>query len=299
MKRWMIALATLLVLATVPAMAQDNPGFFFRGPHPVPEQVGGGFCTEPLEHHHTYSPLSLEFYRVVNGVYHFIGDPVYHGYSGNLYYYDERHPIDTVYGGGYCYIHGPHRHLFRPSLTHYRVVNGYYRYYGPWSPSFISSRYIYPSWYYRAPRYYRYHLTRSYRPLSPYSVYRNHLYRHTPYRRTYHNRYNQQRYRYNQNRYQHNRTRYQHNQQRYQHNRTRYQHNQPRYQHNRTRYQHNQQRYQQNRTRYQHNKQRYQHNRTRIQHNRNQRRTPQNYQNNRRNTRTTPRTTPRTHKKHR
>jgi hypothetical protein len=116
--------------------------------HPIPTDAGGGFCNIEGPHVHVYRPEHAdELYRVVGGSYLFIGDPVPFGYDGPKHAYYGRHPIPvdelvakphTEHDGGvYCYLDGPHYHIYvpPPTLTFVDRGNAYW-YVGAWPRSY-------------------------------------------------------------------------------------------------------------------------------------------------------------------
>ncbi|MCA9524433.1 MAG: hypothetical protein KC609_25880 [Myxococcales bacterium] len=180
----LVTLATGLAgfdAANVRAAPQQGT-FYFYDQHPIPYYFGGGFCYHKGPHKHLYDPQTMPFFRQVGHVHYFIGDPVYHGYVGKVHFVWGRHPISIVHGGGYCYIRGPHRHVFNPVekrspyAPKYRTVNGYYRYQGPYQPDFQQSTYVDLHAYYVTPRYNTIHVDVGYRPVRPVFVYRAETY---------------------------------------------------------------------------------------------------------------------------
>jgi hypothetical protein len=112
------------------AAEAGGPSYYF-GPHPDGQ---GGWDPTEGPHAHDAPPFDPYLFTQENGYYYFIGDPVDFGYGGNdVYGYYGGHPIALVYGGGYCYYGGYHRHRFAP---HGRFVsnNGWAVWNGPVSP---------------------------------------------------------------------------------------------------------------------------------------------------------------------
>ena len=116
--------------------------------HPIPAEAGGGFCNISGPHVHIYRPEHVdELYRLVGGSYLFIGDPVPFGYDGPRHAYYGRHPIpvDELVskphaehdGGVYCYLDGPHYHIYLPppNLSFVDRGNAYW-YVGEWPRSY-------------------------------------------------------------------------------------------------------------------------------------------------------------------
>jgi len=119
----------------------DDGQYWYYGAHP--DGAGGWDPTEGA-HTHDYPPFDPYLFTQENGYYYFIGDPADFGYAGNdLYPYYGPHPIALVYGGGYCYYPGPHRHRFAPWSKLFGVSNGWLVYRGPVSPWFAQYRNVY------------------------------------------------------------------------------------------------------------------------------------------------------------
>jgi len=134
------------VHATPSAMVAKQIAYV--GVHPIPVEAGGGFCDIEGPHVHIYRPEHAdELYRVVGGSYLFIGDPVPFGYDGPRHAYHGRHPIpvDELVsrdhaehdGTVYCYLDGPHYHIYTPpsALSFVERGNAYW-YTGAWTPSY-------------------------------------------------------------------------------------------------------------------------------------------------------------------
>jgi hypothetical protein len=127
-------------------------GYCFGGPHPAP---GGGWEDTQSPHVHTYAPFDLRLFSYENGCYYFIGDPHDFGYTGQVYSYYGAHPIADTYGGGWCFMVGPHSHWWRPWSPYFTVVGPWYYWNGPYDPFFWAYWPFY-SFYYRSyyPRFY-------------------------------------------------------------------------------------------------------------------------------------------------
>lgn len=151
-----LQLLCIVLAATVAreAGARANPTppdakqITFVDVHPIPAEAGGGFCNIDGPHVHVYRPDHAgELYRVVGGSYLFIGDPVPFGYDGPKHVYSGRHPIpvDELVpgehhehdGSVYCYLDGPHYHVYAPppALKFVERGNAYW-YVGDWSRSY-------------------------------------------------------------------------------------------------------------------------------------------------------------------
>jgi hypothetical protein len=108
------------------------PAHEYWGPHPDGQ---GGWCPIEGVHAHAYLPFDPYLFTQQGDVYYFIGDPSDFGYAGPLYDYYGVHPIEVVYGGGYCFATGYHHHFWAPGAYFY-VSDGWYWYGGPFSPWF-------------------------------------------------------------------------------------------------------------------------------------------------------------------
>ena len=144
---------TCVVLATyiapAPALANPSPKqVVYAGVHPIPAAEGGGFCDIEGPHVHIYRPdHGDELYRVVGGAYLFVGDPVPFGYDGPKHAFYGPHPIpvDEIVvgphsehdGAVFCYLDGPHYHIYvpPPTLT-FTERGGAYWYTGQWPRSY-------------------------------------------------------------------------------------------------------------------------------------------------------------------
>jgi hypothetical protein len=135
-----------------PAVPVQGGGYCFGGPHPAP---GGGWEATATPHVHEYAPFDLRLFAYRDGCYYFIGDPRDFGYTGQLYSYYGAHPIADVYGGGWCFMVGPHTHWWRPWSPYFTVVGPWYYWNGPYDPFFWAYWPFY-SFYYRSyyPHYY-------------------------------------------------------------------------------------------------------------------------------------------------
>jgi len=118
-----------------PAAAQAAPaGKLYFGHHPAPPGQGA-FCALAGSHSHPYAPDAAvaQLFREQAGHYYFIGDPYHFGYRQAAYGYDAHHPIHPAFGGGWCYLEGPHHHAFHPhkdEVRSYTSFGGRYYYLG-------------------------------------------------------------------------------------------------------------------------------------------------------------------------
>ncbi|MFL5307166.1 MAG: hypothetical protein ACJ8F1_18265 [Polyangia bacterium] len=134
------------------AIPVQGGGYCFGGPHPAP---GGGWEATATAHVHNYAPFDLRLFSYRDGCYYFVGDPRDFGYTGQLYSYYGAHPVADGYGGGWCFMVGPHTHWWRPWSPNFTVVGSWYYWNGPYDPFFWAYWPFY-SFYYRSyyPHYY-------------------------------------------------------------------------------------------------------------------------------------------------
>jgi hypothetical protein len=157
--------------APPPEAAPAAQYYGYVGVHPIPYEVGSGFCYQTAAHFHEYAPFDSYLFRQANGYFYFVGDPMDFGYTLAAWGYQGHHPIPVEYGGGYCYIDWPHRHHYAPPPgVSYNFVNGYYTYYGAWDPWYYQYRNYYTGYY---GGYYRnYYYGNRYYTVRPPAVYR-------------------------------------------------------------------------------------------------------------------------------
>jgi hypothetical protein len=140
-----------------PPVAAAGGGFCFEGPHPVDSSVEPGVTWDATtgRHVHGYPPFDLRLFSFQNGCYYFIGDPTDFGYAGNTFSYYGAHPILATYGGGWCFMIGPHRHVWRPWSPLFVTVGPWFYWEGPFDP-FFWTYWPYYHFYYRShyPHYY-------------------------------------------------------------------------------------------------------------------------------------------------
>jgi hypothetical protein len=141
-----LGLAAAIVLGAVLLMASTASAqgvFYYKGPHAVPSEHGG-FCHISVRHFHTYKPDDMKVFRSDENTYIFIGDPTAHGFAGPRVAYYGHHPVPGAWGGGWCFISGPHFHFYRTVGTHWRWHGGQYYYTGGFTdPWYIRHRAIY------------------------------------------------------------------------------------------------------------------------------------------------------------
>src|SRR5512138_140129 len=134
-----------------PPVTVQGGGYCFEGPHPVDSRVEPGVTWDSTtgRHIHGYPPFDLRLFSFQNGCYYFIGDPTDFGYAGETYSYYGAHPILAGYGGGWCFMIGPHRHAWRPWSPLFTTVGPWYYWEGPYDP-FFWTYWPYYHFYYRS-----------------------------------------------------------------------------------------------------------------------------------------------------
>jgi hypothetical protein len=146
----LVAFGVALSVAQAGSARADQVHYI--GVHPI---VGGGFCYIEGPHVHVFAPAKSKaqikaLYRVHDGSYYFVGDPVAFGYKGPKKNYYGHHPVavDVVVGEPmpqhdteWCYIDGPHYHYFVPPADVKFVVDGgAYWYAGTYPPEYEHDR---------------------------------------------------------------------------------------------------------------------------------------------------------------
>ena len=145
--------------------AMQAGAYTYGGVHPIPYDVGQGFCTMTTPHVHPYAPFDVNLFRRHQNVFYFVGDPYDFGYTQSLFWYRGNHPMPVDAGGGYCYMSWPHRHPFAPPAQlrpYFHMTGGHFVYQGPWEQPYYRNRDRYVNYfndYYRSSyygnRYYR------------------------------------------------------------------------------------------------------------------------------------------------
>lgn len=144
MRRGLCALVALSLVG-VAGQARADVMVGFVGPHPIDPTVSAEFCGIEGPHLHAYQPHKPVLYVQVEGRHVFVGDPTpfdkqvpRHAYYGHhpLFWVDSEESAE----GHYCYITGPHHHLYAPPPNvRFKVKGGVYWFVGK-----------HPRWY--APR---------------------------------------------------------------------------------------------------------------------------------------------------
>lgn len=136
--RHTIAFATILMALAAAAPAEAKQHWRYKSRHP---HHHGGFCGNDRPHVHDYAPADARVYRVVDGEYYFVGDPVAFGYEGPRYAYYGAHPVAemSVHFGEpvHCYLEGPHYHWYQPPpQTQFALRGGAFWFMGTFDPAF-------------------------------------------------------------------------------------------------------------------------------------------------------------------
>jgi hypothetical protein len=103
----------------------------YDGPHPIDPGTHKGMCMIEGPHVHSYRPHKPVLYVKVKGHWSFIGDPVEFEPEGPKYLYHSHHPVFWIDEDGdpttvdhYCYITGPHYHVYAPPPEMKFVLKG-------------------------------------------------------------------------------------------------------------------------------------------------------------------------------
>ena len=158
-----------LLLALASAGVSEAKPVKYVGMHPRTGQPDGGLCHIQAVHVHTAVPAHAQvLYRLHDGVYFFIGDPVPFGYEGPRHGYYGHHPLvinvilqeeaekDHV---EYCYLDGPHFHTYEPPEDHdfvekedvYYFADEYPEAYKRDRPALVKVNVLYRPWRYTRP----------------------------------------------------------------------------------------------------------------------------------------------------
>jgi len=121
----------------------------FVGGHPIPKAEGKGYCHIEAPHVHVYAPAEVKLqYRVHDGDYFFVGDPVAYGWEGEKFAYYGHHPVavDVVLGDEgddleHCYLDGSHYHAYQPpTALEFELHADAYWYVGEPAPAYLEAR---------------------------------------------------------------------------------------------------------------------------------------------------------------
>jgi hypothetical protein len=114
------------------AGAAEAKQWRYVGVHPV---SAGAYCAIEVPHVHKRAPYRAKvLFRVHDGAYYFVGDPVVEvDYAGPRHAYHGHHPIQIGIGSThYCSIDGPHHHAFAPVvMAGFEIRGGTYWYVDP------------------------------------------------------------------------------------------------------------------------------------------------------------------------
>lgn len=147
-----ILLAAIAAVGTVTAAdAGKGKGkqVKYVGVHPIPKGHGGGICYIEAPHVHVFAPTDVKVqYRLHDGHYYFVGDPVAYGWDGPKHSYYGHHPVDVDYVVGegpdhveYCYLDGAHFHAYAPPPeVKFEVKSGAYWYVGDLPAAYVDAR---------------------------------------------------------------------------------------------------------------------------------------------------------------
>jgi hypothetical protein len=127
------------------AAANGGGRYCFGGPHPTAE---GTWDSWETPHLHEYPPIDLRIFSQKGECYFFKSDPRDFGYGGATYNYFSAHPVPDEFGGGWCFMIGPHSHLWRPWSANFKVLGAWYYWDGDRDPAVQAYRPYY-SFYYR------------------------------------------------------------------------------------------------------------------------------------------------------
>jgi hypothetical protein len=128
------------VVESMPAGTEVGYG----GPHPIPEQFGGGWCMIAGPHLHPYGPQCYDQY-VLRDNYFYFGEGVAE------FLYSGAHPVPPEFGGGWCNIPGYHRHPYRPWAGYWYDPGARVYVYNPQRARVVTVEVVRPGPSYRAP----------------------------------------------------------------------------------------------------------------------------------------------------
>lgn len=104
----------------------------YQGPHPIDPRLSQGMCYLEGPHFHSYGPHNEILYAHVGKYWAFIGDPVEYEPRAPKYGYYGHHPMFWLEEPEpYCFITGPHYHLYAPPPElAFKLKGGVYWYVG-------------------------------------------------------------------------------------------------------------------------------------------------------------------------
>jgi len=119
-----------------------NNGYCYIGSHPSDPTVEArpsNWHDEDALHFHPYPPVDMRLFSERDDCYIFGGDPVDFGHQGGrVYPYHGAHPNEPVNTGSWCFMTGPHQHLWSPVSSLFVQVGGYYTWQGAYDDYFWS-----------------------------------------------------------------------------------------------------------------------------------------------------------------
>jgi hypothetical protein len=138
-------LAAALIVVLGGAGRAEARAVHYRSQHPLPRNIGHGFCYIGVPHVHDFGPSDARLYREVNGELYFVGDPSPFAYEGPHYAFYGPHPVveaDVQFGQPvYCYLDGPHSHWYQPAASApFEFRGGAYWYVGNYDPVYYQER---------------------------------------------------------------------------------------------------------------------------------------------------------------
>ncbi len=139
MQRFLLVMCVLGSMDGIGAAAPSRPAkkqTAYVGIHPLSGDV---LCNIEDPHVHVQPPERADvLYRVHDGRYQFVGDPVPFGYDGPKHAYYGHHPVvfEESIDETFCYLDGPHFHVFEPPSVSFALRGGAYWYTGRWPKSY-------------------------------------------------------------------------------------------------------------------------------------------------------------------
>lgn len=146
MRRLQVLFAAVAWLALT-GSARADAIVHFEGPHPIHPTTHKGMCMIEGPHVHSYLPHKPVLYVKVKGHWSFIGDPVEFEPESPKYLYHSHHPVfwadvdgDVATVDNYCYITGPHYHMYAPPPEMKFVLKGGVYWYVGARPAWYEAR---------------------------------------------------------------------------------------------------------------------------------------------------------------